>query len=257
MDRKQYMKEVYSKYWITARENIYGFSPYDRNLCEYLRSKVPHGAKVLEVAVGTGYPFADILQKTGYSVFGIDLSLDLIKKCNQTNSKINCAVADAEDLPFANAHFSCTYCFHSTWYFPDLSKALSEMLRVTESPGLVVFDIQNRNSVSIDRAYRFRVAEGSMRRTLVRWAKNMTKIILRHGTPVWRWVVHEVPADPRNIYDLLEGKAIGACDVFGRQNGQIVELMFKRDSLNAEFDRLIFVKNKADNKANEKRAQNG
>ena len=32
MDRKTYMKNIYSKYWIYAREREYGFLEYDKNL---------------------------------------------------------------------------------------------------------------------------------------------------------------------------------------------------------------------------------
>jgi len=33
--RKKYMRDIYSQYWITAREKIYGFTQYDKNLIKY------------------------------------------------------------------------------------------------------------------------------------------------------------------------------------------------------------------------------
>jgi len=74
MDRKQYMKEVYPKYWMTAREEIYGFGEYDKNLCRYLLDRIPTGEKVLEVAIGAGYPIAEFLRGASYPVYGLDIS---------------------------------------------------------------------------------------------------------------------------------------------------------------------------------------
>ncbi len=40
MDRKEYMKNIYSKYWTYAREQKYGFLEYDKNLCNYISKNV-------------------------------------------------------------------------------------------------------------------------------------------------------------------------------------------------------------------------
>ena len=40
MDRKEYMKNIYSKYWTYARERKYGFLEYDKNLCNYISKNV-------------------------------------------------------------------------------------------------------------------------------------------------------------------------------------------------------------------------
>ena len=40
MDRKEYMKNIYSKYWTYARERKYGFLEYDKNLCNYITKNV-------------------------------------------------------------------------------------------------------------------------------------------------------------------------------------------------------------------------
>lgn len=200
MDRKTYTKNVYSKYWITAREKIYGFMEYDKNLCNYVCGRIPKGKKVLEVAVGTGYPFADIFQKLGYIVYGIDISPELIDKCRQTNPLIDCKVGDAEYLDYPDDQFDCTYCFHSTWYFPDLTKAIDEMLRVTHPGGLIIFDIQNRNNKDINRAYRKRLSPDTGMKRIFRYTKNIAKVFLHRGTPVWYSFVYEVPTYPGVIY---------------------------------------------------------
>ena len=56
-------------------------------------------------------------------------------------------------MNYRDGFFDCAYCFHSTWYFPDLGQAIDEMLRVTRLGGLVMFDIQNRNNDDVNNAY--------------------------------------------------------------------------------------------------------
>jgi len=240
MDRKKYMKEVYPKYWITAREKIYGFSEYDKNLCRFISERVPAGEKLLEVAIGTGYPIADFLQKSGYSICGIDISSNLIQKCRHINPDITCTVADVEHLPFADGHFDCTYCFHSTWYFPRLTKAIEEMLRVTRSPGLVIFDLQNRNAKTIAEAYRRRLAASTVIGTIIRCGKNMAKLILRRGTPVWRSIVYEIPTYPESLYKHFESIEVMDFDVVIRRQDHTLETRNEKSSFQ-DYERLIFV----------------
>ena len=63
MDRKTYMKNIYSKYWIDARERKYGFLEYDKNLCHYICKNVSKKKNILDVAIGTGFPFGDFFSK--------------------------------------------------------------------------------------------------------------------------------------------------------------------------------------------------
>jgi hypothetical protein len=34
--RKEYMKKIYSKYWVDARDSVYGFMDYDRAVIELI-----------------------------------------------------------------------------------------------------------------------------------------------------------------------------------------------------------------------------
>ena len=83
MDRKEFMRSVYSDYWLGARDSIYGFMPYDRWLCNQLTGAVAASGTLVEVAIGTGYPVADFLAKAGYAVHGVDISPDLVQRCRE------------------------------------------------------------------------------------------------------------------------------------------------------------------------------
>jgi SAM-dependent methyltransferase len=202
MERKKYMAEVYSHYWISRRRDL-GFLKYDMNLCRFIESLVAPSSRLLEVAIGTGYPFADYLQKRGYVESGVDIAPVLIDECRKMNPAIDGRVGDAENLPFADDVFDGTYCFHSTWYFPDLRRALGEMVRVTRPSGLIIFDIQNRHEASIAKAYRKIQFEQSLIGTPYRFSKNIAKIILRRGVPDWHHCVEAEPSDPEMVHRLL------------------------------------------------------
>ena len=239
MNRKTYMRDVYSKYWITARDKIYGFLEYDKNLCQYICGHIRDGGKLLDVACGTGYPFADFFQKAGYLVYGIDISPDLIQKCRQLNSRVNSEVGSAEDMDYLDDYFDCTYCFHSTWYFSNLNKVIDEMLRVTRPGGLIMFDIQNRNNKSIDSIYRRIVLRN---RRIIRYPLNVARVILRRGVAVWHWTldVHQVPTYPESIYQHLEKRRISGFQVMVKKEDESIETMSNLGSFR-DFGRLVFV----------------
>lgn len=239
MDRKSYMREVYSKYWITARERIYGFLKYDKNLCSYICTHAPIGGRVLEVAIGTGYPFAEFLQKIGYSVYGIDISPELIEKCKKLYPNINCKVGDAENLEFPDNYFDAAYCFHSTWYFPDLNKAVDEMIRVTHPGGLVIFDIQNRNNQEINNAYQRNLAETKGVNRIKVYIKNVIKLVLRRGVPNWYFIVHEVPTYPESVCEHLKKRQLSNFQIMVTKEDGSIELTTEVDSFK-DFKRLIF-----------------
>ena len=92
IDRKEYMRSTYSKYWVNARKNVYGFMDYDKVFIKLIESFSNKHRKILEVAIGTGEPIANNLQNIGYQVYGIDISDRLVDECKKNNKNINCEV---------------------------------------------------------------------------------------------------------------------------------------------------------------------
>ncbi len=234
------MRDVYGDYWLSARDKKYGFLDYDKELCRFLTESVREGGAMLEVAIGTGYPVADYLQKAGYKMHGVDISPVLVERCRALNPMIEASVGDAEKLEFAGGAFDATYCFHSSWYFPDLTRVVDEMVRVTRPGGLVMFDIQNREHPTIagDYARRVeRVRPGLIPRANLH-ARNLAKTVLRRGNVNWHAVVYEVPTDPATIYRHLSGRPLR---VLGRDETDQTLTELDTTSAHPQYQRLVFV----------------
>lgn len=239
MDRKNFMKEIYSKYWLNARHSDYGFLKYDRNLCNYILANCKKD-KILEVAIGTGFPFADYLQKKGYKVYGIDIAPILIEKCKELNKKIICKVGDAEDLDYPSNFFQCTYCFHSTFYFSNLKKSIKEMIRVTKPGGLIIFDIQNAdNYLTMLNHKKLILSKFNYLRRCVRYFKNIIKFLLKKGLIDWTQTIHETPSNPSDIFMYFREMGITNYDIFVRLNNEKLKKIEQVKDLK-NYSRLVF-----------------
>jgi ubiquinone/menaquinone biosynthesis C-methylase UbiE len=238
MERKEYIKKIYHKHWISVRDGEDIISIYDDQLCKLVEVNVSKSACLFEVGIGNGKPIADTLQKSGFEMAGIDLSPDMIRECNSNNPDIRAKVGDAEKLDYPDDSFDCVYCFHSTWYFPDLNAAISEMIRVTKPGGRIFFDIQNRNNDSIEKAYRWNLAASKLYRRIYRFVKNCFKIVFKVGTPVWEYAVIAVPTYPEEVYGYLD-KNESNYNVWIRQENDSLTLTDQKKSFPV-FPRIIF-----------------
>ena len=175
---------------------------------------IREGGTVLDVAIGTGFPFGDYFYKAGYDVHGIDISPQLLEKCKKYYPSINCKLGDAHSLPYADETFDCTYSLHSSWYFYDIHKAIDEMIRVTRTGGFIIIDVMNKYNWLVKRGYNKRVFENQkILGRVLKTVKNILKIILRKGIPEWQYVVHFNPTDPEEIYKHLNSKQISQVQI--------------------------------------------
>jgi ubiquinone/menaquinone biosynthesis C-methylase UbiE len=104
------------------------------------------GMRVLDLACGVGDPALSIASEVSPSghVTATDLgpgmmslAEELARKKSLTN--IEFREANAESLPFADASFDVLTCRFGIMFFPDLSKALREGLRVLKPGGRAAF----------------------------------------------------------------------------------------------------------------------
>lgn len=103
--------------------------------------RIPAGAKVLEVGIGTGlsvdaYP-------SHAQVVGIDLSQDMLDQAAQKmdplrHRHIHLQQGDALHLGFADESFDFVTAFHVITVVPDPKRMLDEMVRVCRAGGKIV-----------------------------------------------------------------------------------------------------------------------
>jgi SAM-dependent methyltransferase len=117
-------------------------------LCDYL--KPPQNARLLDIACGRGR-HAAYLNKKGYNVTGIDLSIENIHYARQfENPDLHFYVHDMRSL-FYNDHFDVAFnLFTSFGYFETDEEniiALKNFRNALKTGGLLVLDYFNSNKV--------------------------------------------------------------------------------------------------------------
>jgi len=99
---------------------------------------------VLDVGCGTGFQ-TQLYEQLGMSVWGIDIAERLVEIANRKLQSVSCFVANAEDLPFANASFDIVNCCGSTLSFiTDYKRAIAEMARVLKPNGYLILETEQR-----------------------------------------------------------------------------------------------------------------
>ena len=102
--------------------------------------KVSTGSMVLDVGCGTGIYTIPLAKKTGAVVFGLDSAREMIKKAKvkEDGQWVEWQVGDAENLPFANAHFDCTIMTMVIHQMHNKQKAINDIYRVLKKNGTLV-----------------------------------------------------------------------------------------------------------------------
>jgi ubiquinone/menaquinone biosynthesis C-methylase UbiE len=110
------------------------------------RAQVAPGMQVLDLASGAGQPSFTLAALVGPQgrVVATDLvpgMLDSIRRraAERGIAHMQCRLADAEQLPFADAEFDRVTCRFGLMFFPDVQKALREVRRVLKPGGRVSF----------------------------------------------------------------------------------------------------------------------
>lgn len=102
------------------------------------------GKEVLDVAAGTGALSFVLLERGAKRVICGDISQKMLDQCRRKadalglkSDRVGFQVLDAEELPFADNSFDTVITGMATGLFPDLPKAIAEMVRVVKPGGLV------------------------------------------------------------------------------------------------------------------------
>ena len=134
----------------------YALEPYIPRFAKFSESR---GKRILEIGVGMGSDYLEWL-KAGAEATGIDISEASInrarERCERHGLRADLRVADAEDLPFADASFDIAVAMFVMSVVPDPQRVLDQMRRVVKRGGRIV------------TVNHFR-AEAGFRRGIERW----------------------------------------------------------------------------------------
>ncbi len=106
-------------------------------------AQVPLGARVLDVAAGTGKAALEAARAVGPSghVVGVDLSGGMLARARRKagDLPVEFGQMDAEALEFADGTFDVVLCGFGVFFPPDIVRGMQEMRRVLRPGGRVAF----------------------------------------------------------------------------------------------------------------------
>ena len=101
-------------------------------------AQIMSGSAVLDVACGPGLLSAAAVRRSA-SVVGVDFAPNMVAIARSQCPDAEFRVADAESLPFEDAHFAAVVCSLGILHFPNPEIAVAEVFRVLKSGGRYVF----------------------------------------------------------------------------------------------------------------------
>lgn len=119
------------------------FEPYAADLVNRLSSRPL--SRVLEIAAGTGVvtrALASVLPES-VSIVATDLNQAMLDQASAVGTKrtVEWRQADAMQLPFRDGTFDAVVCQFGVMFFPEKSKAFSEVRRVFRPGGVFIFNV--------------------------------------------------------------------------------------------------------------------
>jgi ubiquinone/menaquinone biosynthesis C-methylase UbiE len=115
------------------------FEPYAIDTADRVSRLNP--SSVLETACGTGIVTLHLRNKIKGSITATDINPDMlaIAKSKLHDKEISWQVADAMDLPFANAQFDCIVTQFGVMFFSDKVSGMKEAYRLLKPGGTFIF----------------------------------------------------------------------------------------------------------------------
>jgi len=117
------------------------------------RLNIKPGSLVLDVGTGTGAFIPFLLRETGKGgrIVALDIAEKMLKRARTKgfSRHIDCLCADVTNIPLGNEIFDVIVCYSSFPHFPNKSRALAEMKRVTKRGGrLLICHTSSRASIN-------------------------------------------------------------------------------------------------------------
>jgi ubiquinone/menaquinone biosynthesis C-methylase UbiE len=129
-----------------------------RALAARLRTVLPRGGDLLEVAPGPGYVAIEMAKGGAYRVTGLDVSRTMVELAHRNAAEAGVEVdfrqGNASAMPFADDSFDLLACSAAFKNFSEPHKALEEMYRVLRPGGTaLVLDLRKDVPMSEIRKY--------------------------------------------------------------------------------------------------------
>ena len=118
---------------------------------------VAPGERVLELGFGGGVGLAMLLaHEPSVRASGIDLSREMVQRCRRRfGGRVALVEGTVDKLPFADAAFDKVFGVNVSYFWPDLPRALAEVLRVLAPGGTFVLGIRSTETL---RRFQFDAA---------------------------------------------------------------------------------------------------
>lgn len=104
--------------------------------------RLSKGMKVLDIGFGNGYLDSLVYRKEQCTIYGIDISEDMVKLASEKNKKgikngdVHFAVGDCCDLAFEDQAFDIVVTMNTIYFWNDTIKGLQEIYRVLKDVGV-------------------------------------------------------------------------------------------------------------------------
>ena len=109
-----------------------------QDLVQRVNALSPAPLHILDLGCGNGNVLAILSKTTKASLYGLDLSEEMVEVAQQRLPEVNFCVGDAEALPYAAHQFDVIICNASFHHYPNPLKVLMEIKRVLKKGGTFI-----------------------------------------------------------------------------------------------------------------------
>ncbi len=146
---KYWHKEIYN---LSTEPHALGVRRRKQYIMQMLdKINIYNHDRVVDIGCGPGAYLMELLNR-GCTVYGIDLSSEMLKTCKSNfanrNKIISLLCADASMLPLSNQSFNIVFCVGLLQYVTSLEKTIEEINRITISNGLIIVCVENMFAIS-------------------------------------------------------------------------------------------------------------
>lgn len=125
--------------------------------------------QVLDIGFGNGYFLNKLAKKTTCKFYGIEISSDMLHIAERHNyrfikdCRIILSTGDVVDLNFDNCFFDKVYTINTVYFWSDINKGLSEVMRVLKPGGTFINTVYSKDFLDSLRYTRYGFAKYTLK----------------------------------------------------------------------------------------------